>query len=72
MLKIRVKCPYCGFEQVTTTIKRVKCFRCMKTYPVFYKNRRWTKSNNIVRLEEGTLEELHKLYYEEFVKKRNV
>ena len=69
MLKIRVKCPHCGFEQVTTTIKRVRCCRCMKTYQVFYRRGKWIKRHNIVRLEEGSLAELHKLYEEIYVKK---
>ena len=69
MIKLKVKCPYCGFIQTTTTVKRVKCFRCMKSYPVFYKRKRWVKSHNIVEIVEGSLAELHKLYEEEYVKK---
>jgi hypothetical protein len=44
----------------------------MKTYPVFYKIKKWVKSNNIVEIVEGSLSELHKLYYEEYVKKKRL
>jgi len=72
MIKLKVRCPWCGFIQTTTTIKRVKCFRCLKTYPVFYKRKKWTKNNNIVEIVQGSLSELHRLYYEEYVKKKKL
>jgi len=70
MIKLKVRCPHCGFIQVTSTIKRVKCFRCLRTYPVFYKRKRFSKNNNIVEIVQGSLSELHRLYYEEYVKKK--
>jgi ribosomal protein S27E len=71
VVKLKVRCPYCGFIQITSTIKKVRCFRCMKTYPVFYKRKRWVKSNNIVEIVEGSLFELHRLY-EEYTKKKKI
>ena len=67
---LRVRCPYCGFEQKTKSIKRVRCFRCLKTFPVFYRRGRWIKRHNIVKLEQGSLQELWKLYYEVYGRKK--
>jgi len=59
MIKLLVECPHCGWRQATRTIKRVKCFRCGKSFQVYYKS----KPSRIVRILEGSLAELHRLYY---------
>ena len=70
MIKLKVRCPHCGFIQTTTSIKRVRCFRCLRTYQVYYKRGKLIKRHNIVELVEGSLADLHKLYEEEYVKKK--
>ena len=67
---LRVRCPHCGFEQTTRSIKRVRCFRCGRTYQVFNINKKWVKSNNIVRIEKGTLQELWQMYSEVYKRKK--
>ena len=66
---LRVRCPYCGFEQTTRSIKKVRCFRCGKTYQVYCRTGKWIKRHNIVRIEKGSLQELWKMYEEEYGKK---
>jgi len=67
---LRVRCPHCGFEQTTTSIKSVRCRRCWRTYQVFNINKKWVKSNNIVRIEKGTLQELWQMYSEVYKRKK--
>jgi protein-arginine kinase activator protein McsA len=67
---LRVRCPYCGFEQKTTSIKTVRCHRCYRTYSVFNPNKRWTKASNVVGIEKGTLQELWQLYNEVYKRKK--
>jgi len=57
-----VRCPHCGYEQTTTTIKRVKCWRCQRTYSVYPKK----GTSRIVKIVKGTLEQLHALYFKTF------
>lgn len=34
---LRVKCPFCGFVQPTTSVKSVRCFHCERSYLIFPK-----------------------------------
>ena len=59
-LIIKVKCPFCGFEQNTTSLKTVKCLKCESRYQVFCKKKR----SRVVGVVKGTKEMLFKAYYE--------
>jgi len=62
---LKVRCPKCGYEQTTKTIKRVKCWNCGATYSVYYKvryGREWVWKSRIVKIVEGTQEELLKMF----------
>jgi len=63
-LLLRVRCPRCGFEQNTTTIKTVRCMNCNHSYQVYVKG----KTSRIVQLLKGDLSLLHKKYYETYGK----
>jgi len=60
-LIIRVLCPYCGKEQNTRSVKRVKCLRCEKSYKIYPKD----KKSHVVKLVKGTLIELHSELYKQ-------
>jgi len=55
-LILKVKCPYCGWIQNTTTVYRVKCIKCERKYRVFPKNR----PSNIVEIVKGTIHDVYK------------
>ena len=63
-LILRVKCPYCGHEQNTTTVRIVRCMNCNRSYQVYRK----TGTSRIVGIVKGTMEMLHKKYYEVYGK----
>jgi hypothetical protein len=67
---LRVRCPYCGYEQTTTSIKTVRCHRCWRVYRVFSPNKKWTKASNVVNIEKGTLQDLWELYNKVYKKRR--
>jgi transposase-like protein len=73
-IKLRVKCPYCGAERSTSSVKRVLCFKCGRSFKVFYKKKKkgYAKST-IKKIEKGSLKKLHEKFYrlkrEEFMKK---
>lgn len=58
-LIIKVKCPFCGFEQNTTTVRTVRCFECGRQYRVYKKSQ-----SRIVKIVKGSLQLLFKKYYE--------
>jgi len=58
MLVIRVRCPKCGFEQNTKSLKMVRCFRCNKSYAVFPKR----MHSRVVDVVKGTREMLLTAY----------
>ena len=66
VFKVRVKCPKCGREFSTTTIKTVKCRWCNHSFTVFPKRGR----SRIVKIEEGSLQLLWKLRNELLRKKK--
>jgi len=45
MLVIKVRCPYCNYEFTTTTLKRVRCWNCLRYFKVLY----YDKKHNIFR-----------------------
>jgi len=49
-LILRVKCPKCGSERKTASLKRAVCFKCGKNFIIFSK--RESKSN-IVKIIKG-------------------
>ena len=55
MLEIRVKCPHCKKEQNATTIFRIRCQRCKRTYEVYPldSHGRLTKSR-VIKIVKGT------------------
>jgi len=61
MLVLLVKCPKCGFEQQTTTVKKVRCFRCNTVYNVYCKTKKGWKSR-IVKIVEGSYQELFQAF----------
>ena len=69
-MKIKVKCPKCGYVFTTTSIKSVKCPRCNHSFKVYYKERaykrKWVWKSRIVDIVEGSLYELHQKFYNEF------
>jgi len=74
---LKVRCPKCGYEQTTTTIHRVKCWNCGATYRVYYRTRygrEWVWRSRVVKIVEGTEEELLKAFenlkMEKLMKKR--
>lgn len=72
MLVIRVRCPHCGYEFPTTTVKRVRCFNCLRTFRVYYKERikgKWEVKHRVVRIEKGTEKELIRKVMKEVYRK---
>jgi len=76
---LKVRCPKCGYEQTTKTVKRVKCWNCGATYSVYYKvkyGREWIWRSRIVQIIEGTEEEVQKAFenlkLEKMMKKRGL
>ena len=64
MLKLRVKCPYCGAEKTTKSTKRVKCDVCFHSFEIFPLDSRGNfKKTRVVGVVEGSLSELHRLAY---------
>jgi len=57
-LILRVKCPRCKHEQNTTTIKKVNCFKCDRSYHVYVKGGK----SRIVKIVRGNMAMLHDLY----------
>ena len=57
-LIIKVKCPYCSHTQNTTTIKRVRCFKCERTFSIYRKG----KPSRIVEIVKGSRDLLFKYY----------
>ncbi|MEM5805208.1 MAG: hypothetical protein QW156_03735 [Candidatus Aenigmatarchaeota archaeon] len=64
-LIIRIRCPSCGFEQNTSTIKLVRCINCDYHFRVF--TRRGSRIRKIVKGNEFLLQ---KLYYRIYGRKR--
>lgn len=58
-LIIMVRCPNCGFQQNTTTIRMVRCHKCNRYYRVYRKGGR----PRIVKIVKGSEAMLHSLYY---------
>ena len=61
IIKLLVRCPFCGYEMETRTVLRVRCRRCQRVFKVFYreaKNR--AIRNRIVKLLEGTEEDVRR------------
>jgi hypothetical protein len=67
-LVIRVRCPNCGFEQNSRSIKRVRCIRCGKSYAVFPKR----KHSRVVDIVKGSREMLLMAYIKQVGGKKNV
>jgi len=62
-LVLMVECPFCGYQFTTTTIKRVKCYNCERTFKVYYKTKKgkeWVLQHRVVGIVRGTREELMK------------
>ena len=49
-IKLVVKCPFCGFEFITTTVKRVRCYNCERTFRVFYREKKGSELKSRVLL----------------------
>jgi len=70
MIKLEVRCPFCGWKQETSSVKRVRCQRCGRSYEVYLLDSRGrVRGTRIVRLISGSLQELHKLAYKEKIKR---
>ena len=64
-MKLRVRCPKCSWEFSTRSLNVVRCRRCGRSFKIFPKNSKGNfKKSRIVRIEEGTLEDLYRLFYE--------
>lgn len=61
MLSIIVQCPNCGYKQKATTIQRVKCFHCSRTYTVMpfagKSTRNFRMNSRIVKVIKGNVQE---------------
>lgn len=68
MVLVRVKCPKCGWEQNTSSVRRIKCFKCNRSFEVYPLEGK----SRIVKLVRGTLQELHELAWYERFRKRKV
>jgi len=68
-LVIRVKCPHCGHEQNTQSLKSVKCIYCNKSFSVFYKRK---NKSNIVKIVKGNYFLLQKMLYKKGIFKKVV
>ena len=67
MIILKVRCPYCGYEFNTTSIKTVRCKRCPHTFKVYYKKRYGKKfiwRSRIVDIIKGSRKELLKKFRE--------
>lgn len=64
-LIIRIRCPNCGFEQNTSTIKLVRCINCDYLFKVFTR-----KGSRIRKIVKGNEYLLQKLYYRIYGRKR--
>lgn len=61
-LRVRVRCPYCGGERETESLKRVNCFHCGKSFSICIPGKNKTR---IVRQTDGTPYELMKEFYKQ-------
>jgi DNA-directed RNA polymerase subunit RPC12/RpoP len=62
---IRVRCPHCGFEMNTSTVKTVKCIRCNRSFEVFPLDLKGNfRRSRVVGIVDGSLEEVRKLAYQ--------
>jgi ribosomal protein S27E len=57
-LILRVRCPNCGNERNTTSVRIVECFSCNKRYAVFPKE----SPSRIVSIVRGTQDDLDRTY----------
>ena len=68
MLVLRVRCPKCGYEFNTKTIKTVVCKVCGRSFKVYYKQkigfRKYVWRSRIVRIVRGSKIELFKKFEE--------
>jgi len=67
VLKLKVRCPHCGAERTTQSVKRVMCFNCGRTFSVYQKIRgSGALKTNIVKILQGTRQDLFKKFYESY------
>jgi len=55
-LVVRVRCPYCGAQRNSITLRLVTCFRCGHRFKVLCKR----KFSRIVGIVKGSMAELHR------------
>ena len=71
-MKIKVRCPHCNHQQITTTVRRIRCHNCNRTFEVYPLTSHGTiLKPRIVKIIEGTIKELHKEAYKKIRKKLN-
>jgi len=60
-LTLLVKCPTCGATRKTSSLRRVACFLCGRSYAIFNKR---TGRSNVVKIINGNRELLTKRLYQ--------
>jgi ribosomal protein S27E len=63
---LRVKCPKCGFEQNTRSIKQVKCMQCLHSYSLFPRKKR----SRVIGIVKGSRNELFEEIRKQEAKKK--
>lgn len=64
MLKIFVKCPFCGNTQATQSVNRKKCVYCGRSFSIYIRKRgKGFVKSRIAGIEKGSLSELYKVFY---------
>lgn len=68
-LIIKTQCPHCNHIQNTTTIYRVRCHGCNRSYEVYpLDSHGKVKKSRIIEIVEGTMQELHEMSYKKLRK----
>jgi transposase-like protein len=68
---IRVRCPHCGFEMNTRSVRTVKCIRCNRSFEVFpLDSKGKVRKSRVVKLIQGDLKELYRLAYAQKIRRR--
>lgn len=69
-IKIIVRCPRCGNEQATASVKTVRCHRCSSRFEVYLLDSKGrVRGSRVVKLLSGSLIELHEKALREKIKR---
>ena len=66
---IKVKCPHCDHQQNTTSILRVRCHNCSRTFEVYpLTSHGNVLKSRVIKIIKGNEHELHKKAYKKIRK----